>query len=135
MIEPQVRVGVGVFILCPSGYVLLKRKGSHGEGEWSLPGGHLEFGESVADCARREAMEELGVEISNVVPVPFFSEDQFPDHGKHYITLYMAGVTEYYPKIMEPQKASEMAIVMDLSTAPKPLFCGTAGAWHVLASM
>ena len=135
MNQPQVRVGVGVFVLCPSGYVLLKRKGSHGDGEWSLPGGHLEFGESVEDCARREVMEELGVQVTDVTPVPFFSEDQFPEHGKHYITLYLSAVTREYPEIMEPDKASDLMIVGELANAPEPLFCGTAGAWRALRSM
>lgn len=136
MTEQQVRVGTGIFVRCQDGYVLLKRRGSHGEGEWSLPGGHLEFGESVADCARREVLEELGVTLQgNVTPIPFFSEDQFPEHGKHYITLYLLAETDEQPRIMEPHKASEMIIVRDPSLAPGPLFCGTAGAWQVLGSM
>lgn len=32
--EPQVRVGVGVMLLTPGGYVLMQRQGSHGEGEF-----------------------------------------------------------------------------------------------------
>jgi 8-oxo-dGTP diphosphatase len=136
MTGQQVRVGTGVFVRCQDGYVLLKRLGSHGEGEWSLPGGHLEFGESVADCARREVLEELGVSLKgNVAPIPFFSEDQFPDHGKHYITLYLLAETDEKPRIMEPHKASEMIIVRDPSLVPGPLFCGTEGAWRILGSM
>ena len=38
------RVGVGVMIQNEKGEVLLGlRQGSHGAGEWSFPGGHLDF--------------------------------------------------------------------------------------------
>ena len=55
-------VGVGVFVYNMDGKILLgKRKGAHGAGEWSLPGGHLEFNESFERCCEREVMEETGI--------------------------------------------------------------------------
>lgn len=39
------------------------RKGSHGDGEWALPGGHLEMGESFEQCAVREVEEETGIMV------------------------------------------------------------------------
>ena len=124
-----VRVGVGVMVLTPAGYVLIKRKGSHGEGEWSFPGGHLEFGESVEDCGRREVMEELGVELSEVRVLGCFTEDQFP--GKHYITLYVIGKAVGEPRIIEPDKASDICFVTSTSVGdlPTPLFGGVAEAY------
>jgi len=35
-------------------------------GEWSFPGGHLEYMESFEDCAKRETREECGIEITNI---------------------------------------------------------------------
>ena len=56
------RVGIGVIVM-RNGLVLLgERIGAHGAGTWALPGGHLEFGESVEQCARREVWEETGLE-------------------------------------------------------------------------
>lgn len=56
-------LGVGVLVI-ENGRVLLgKRKGSHGAGTWSAPGGHLEYGESIENCAEREVLEETGLRI------------------------------------------------------------------------
>lgn len=63
----KINVGVGVMIFDKDGMILLgKRKGSHGAGEYSFPGGHLEYGESFEECAKREVMEECGIEIKNL---------------------------------------------------------------------
>jgi 8-oxo-dGTP diphosphatase len=59
------KVGVGVFIIKDKKILMGKRINSHGEGTWSLPGGHLEFFETFEDCAKREVMEETGLKISN----------------------------------------------------------------------
>ena len=64
MNRPQ--VGVAVIIAHNGRVLLLKRKGSHGEGTWAPPGGHLEFGESLEECAMRETLEETEIVIDNV---------------------------------------------------------------------
>lgn len=61
-----VKVGIGVLVFKDGKVLLCKRKGSHGAGEYGGPGGHLEFGESILDCARRECREEVGIEIKNI---------------------------------------------------------------------
>ena len=45
------KVGVGVIVRREGRILLGKRKGSHGENTWAPPGGHLEFMESVEECA------------------------------------------------------------------------------------
>jgi 8-oxo-dGTP diphosphatase len=98
------RVGVGVIIV-RNGFVLLgERLGSHGAGTWALPGGHLEFGESVEDCARRETQEETGLLLQTVSPAPY-TNDIMPAEGKHYVTVFVqATANSAEPKIMEPAK-------------------------------
>ena len=86
--SPSPRIGVAVIVI-KSGRVLLgKRKGSHGEGTWAFPGGHLRFGETVEDCARRELMEETGLSIKDLTLGPY-TNDLFSEENKHYITLYV----------------------------------------------
>lgn len=48
------KVGIGVMIFKDGKVLLGKRKGSHGDGEYSFPGGHLNYMESFEDCAQRE---------------------------------------------------------------------------------
>ena len=61
-------VGVGIVILRPGETgqeVLLIRRGQPPrEGEWSIPGGRQELGETVRETAIREALEETGLRIS-----------------------------------------------------------------------
>jgi 8-oxo-dGTP diphosphatase len=54
------RPGVGVLVILKyNDKVLLgKRKGSHGHGEWSFPGGHLELNETIEECGKREVLED-----------------------------------------------------------------------------
>ena len=66
-IQPQrPKVGVGVLVVSGSSVLLGKRRGSAGAGTWATPGGHLEFGESWAQCAVREVQEETGLTVTDV---------------------------------------------------------------------
>lgn len=82
------RVGVGVVVRRGSEVLLLRRKGAHGDGTWSTPGGHLEAGEAPEECAAREVREETGVEIQGVRFLGI-TNDVFEPEGRHYITLWM----------------------------------------------
>lgn len=125
----MVRVGVSVIIRNHKNEFLVgKRKGSHGEGLLSTPGGHLEFNESYNLCCDRELMEEIGVNFGKYEKVGF-SEDFFKvgDDTKHYITLYFAvDVNSDKIKIvnMEPDKCEEWVWVKfeDMS---ENMFCDT----------
>ena len=55
----------GILLVAPSGRVLLMKRsalGDHG-GEWCCPGGKMEDGESAADAAVRETLEETGYRV------------------------------------------------------------------------
>lgn len=58
---------VGVMIWKEGKVLIGKRKGSHGSGEYSFPGGHLEYDESFAECVKREVLEEAGINIKNII--------------------------------------------------------------------
>ena len=59
-------VGVGVVVLKGTDVLLAQRGKQPRRGQWSLPGGMQEVGETLHEAARREVMEETGVEIEIV---------------------------------------------------------------------
>ncbi len=87
------------------GRVLLgKRIGSHGAGTWAFPGGHLEFGESIEACARREVLEETGLSLGAVKPGPY-TNDFMASEGKHYVTCYVQALAlPGEPQVLEQNK-------------------------------
>jgi 8-oxo-dGTP diphosphatase len=98
------RVGIGVIIINNGKVLMGKRKGAHGSGTWSFPGGNLEFGESPAECAAREVLEETGLRATNI-RFGAMTNDFFETEQKHYITLFMlADYVNGTPQVLEPHK-------------------------------
>lgn len=64
-------VGVGAVVLSQAGVVLVKRGKPPRVGAWSLPGGAQKLGETVAEAAHREILEETGLntEIIGLIDV------------------------------------------------------------------
>ena len=117
------RVGVGVIVKrdTDNGVEVLLglRKGAHGEGKWAFVGGHLEYGESVLECAKRECMEEIGLNLIEPIRSNNYTESIF--EGVHYITLYVIGSVNGTPIIMEPDKCTDLKWFNPLDR-PKNLF-------------
>ena len=86
--EKRPLVGVAVIVIREGQVLLGKRKRAHGAGTWALPGGHLEFFETIEDCARREVSEETGLRIGNIRPFAF-TNDRFKEEEMHYVTLFV----------------------------------------------
>ncbi len=119
MEEQQVKVGVGVMILKDGKVLLGKRKGKHGAGEYAWPGGHLEYMESFTDCARREVMEEAGIEIKNI---QFLRLLNMKDYNKHYVDIaFVCDWEKGEAEVKEPEKCESWGWY-DLDSLPSPLF-------------
>lgn len=115
------RVGIGVFIFKDGKFLMGQRRNSHGDGTWSVPGGHLEFGESFEDTARREVSEETGVAIKNI-RFGAVTNDYFAEEAKHYVTIWM--LSDYDSGIVtitEPDKFIKLEW-HDFDDLPSPLF-------------
>ncbi len=122
-----ISVGVGIMVL-KNGKVLLgqrnpnKEKASSkldGQGTWTMPGGKMNYGESVIGCAKRETKEETGMDLKDLKVICVNN-----DLGKsaHFITLGLLCVDpEDEPKAMEP----ETILVwrwFDLNELPSPMY-------------
>lgn len=119
----QPRVGIGVLVESEGKVLLGKRKNAHGASQWAPPGGHLEFGESVEDCAKRELMEEAGLEAISCTLGPWV-ENVMED--KHYITLFvLVHLFEGEPQLREPEKCEGWEW-FSWDELPEPLFAPIA---------
>ena len=58
--------GVGAVVVCRGRVLLVQRATEPARGQWSLPGGLVEIGESLADAVVREVREETGLTVEPV---------------------------------------------------------------------
>ena len=115
------RVGVGVLVFHNHKFLMGWRKGSHGANTWTLPGGHMEFGESPEQTAAREVREETGIEIENL-RFATITNDIFVEENKHYLTVWMMSDWKSgEPIITEPDKIIDFQW-FDFDSLPEPLF-------------
>ncbi len=119
--EKYVSVGVATIITRGDEVLLLKRKNAHGDGTWSTPGGHLDFGETPEQCAIRETREETGLDISEV-KFKAMTNDVFEVEGKHYISIWMEGRYAGGEPIVNAEYESSEVGWFAWTALPEPLF-------------
>jgi 8-oxo-dGTP diphosphatase len=120
MSEDRPKVGIGIMIIKDGKVLFGKRKNAHGDGEYSFPGGHLEHGESLVDCAKRETKEETGVEIDNVRLLCVSNEKRYMP--KHYVNIgFIADWKSGEPHVTEPDKYVDLGWY-DINNLPTPRF-------------
>ena len=89
--KPELAVSAAIF---RDGRVLLvRRAGAPAKGLWTLPGGRVEVGETLADAVRREVLEETQLTI-DVIGLAGYRESILPqavgDRGRHFVILPFA---------------------------------------------
>jgi 8-oxo-dGTP diphosphatase len=114
------QVGTAIVIIKEDKVLLMKRKGPHGQGTWSTPGGHLDFGETPEQGAAREAKEEVGLEVTDV-HFRAVTNDVFESEGQHYITIWFEGKPIGEPTISSEREVEETGWFA-WDSLPQPLF-------------
>jgi ADP-ribose pyrophosphatase YjhB (NUDIX family) len=85
------RVGVAAVVFDRRGRVLLQQRSDGGQ--WGLPGGSVEIGESVRDAVIREVREETGLRVAvrrlvGVYSDPALQVVRYPDGNVwHYVSV------------------------------------------------
>ena len=90
-------VGCGVLIENSDGKVLLQKRSD--TGEWCVPGGALEPGETYIEAAAREVREEVGIEVSDLKLFGLYSGDDRMIHypnGDNVYSLSVIFTTSHY---------------------------------------
>ena len=98
---------------------LAQRQSAHGEATWASAGGHLEMGETLEECARREAQEELGVRVG---ALRFLCVSNIIAYGRHYVDFeFLGDIGDQEPELAEPEAFSRFGW-FPLDDLPQPLF-------------
>ncbi|MCH9620319.1 MAG: RNA pyrophosphohydrolase [Chlamydiales bacterium] len=121
LMSQKTKVGIGILVTRNGQILLGKRINAHGVGCWGAPGGHLEYGESPAECAARELEEETSLIATDIMPGPW-TNDFFKSEEKHYITLFM--LVRSFDGILtvtEPDRCLGWRW-FDFNKLPQPLF-------------
>ena len=80
-------VGVGAVVFRGTEVLMIRRGKPPRMGDWSLPGGMQELGETVFEAAAREVMEETAVVIQNIALIDVVDSITPDDQGRvqyHY---------------------------------------------------
>ncbi len=91
MSEPSFpHIGVGAVVIKDEKVLLVKRGRPPSEGLWAIPGGRLQFGETLKQAAEREILEETGIVIKATKPLFIFDvldKDEAGNIRYHYVIV------------------------------------------------
>ena len=73
--QPLILAAAGVLIVDKDRNLLLQRRSDNGQ--WGIPGGSMELGETIEQAARREALEETGLIVNDLTLFDVFSGEAF----------------------------------------------------------
>lgn len=114
------KVGLSIVVEKDGKVLLGKRMGSHGAGLYALPGGSLEYMETISDCVHREIAEEVGIKVENIRFIRIYNLREYAP--KHFLDVavkvdWLSGE----PKSMEPDKCESWEWY-DPKNIPSPHF-------------
>ena len=121
MSEPEVRYGTGVWVHKGDLLLICRRHSIHGENTWCPPGGHLDPGETLEECAKREVQEEAAIEIANLRPLEIMIDDYNEELDVIYKTTFYRADWKAGEPVVLPTEYYEWQWVR-WEELPQPLF-------------
>jgi mutator protein MutT len=126
--KPRVGAGLGVILVRSDGQILLGRRhvdpdkadsAFRSAGEWCLPGGKLDWGETLEEGAKREVQEETGLVI---IDPEVISIHNCKNEHAHFMTAgLVAKKWTGEPQVMEPDEITEWGWFY-LDALPQPRY-------------
>lgn len=86
--------------------LLIKRKIAPFVGYWVLPGGHVEYGETVDDALRREVQEETAIKLDDTYLLGIYSDPERDPRG-HTVSCAYYSKMDNFPSIELDKEADE----------------------------
>ena len=111
------------FVVQNNQLLLGKRKNMAGDGTWGLPGGHVEYGESLVEAAERELEEETGLRAKELFFHNFVNSPRKKDSVRYLHINFETRSVEGKSEVREPNKCSEWRW-FDLNNLPDNIFIG-----------
>ncbi|MCI5043428.1 MAG: NUDIX hydrolase [Aquisalinus sp.] len=85
--KKHIKAAVGAVVFRGHEVLLVKRGRPPLQGHWSIPGGKIEFGESMQAAVVREVREETGIEIEIIGLIDVFESLPQKDEDGHYLMV------------------------------------------------
>ncbi len=115
------KIGVNAILIRDHEVLLGKRLSPKGYGDWGVPGGHLNYRESMVAGVKRELREETGLEA---LKVEFFQLINDIRQEEHYVQVnFLVSKWKGELKVMEPTKCEKWEW-FSLDELPKNFFYG-----------
>ena len=122
----------GLLVVAPGGVVLLQHRApwSHGGDTWGVPGGARREAETPLQAARRETVEETGLDLTDLVVVG----EHLADHGVWTYRTFVATVPAARPVVAE-RESLDLRWVPAPSVTDLPLHRAFLVAWPDLRAL
>ncbi|MBU0472289.1 MAG: NUDIX domain-containing protein [Nanoarchaeota archaeon] len=125
--DKRVGAGFGVLIL-RDGKILLGHRHENpekadsalsGEGTWTMPGGKMDFGETIEGGAMREVMEETSIKLNSLKVICL--HNNMTEKAQFLTVGLFSDDFEGEPKVMEPDEITEWQW-FDIDKLPTPMY-------------
>jgi len=119
--DKNIRIRVAGICLDKKNRLLLVNHQKNGKSYWLLPGGGVEYGETLHEALKREFMEEMTLKIKKMGELIFINDSIYPGGKRHVINMYfkveVAGVLK-----PNPDHILKNAVYLEKSEFEKILF-------------